>query len=210
MRHTTESGIVKPHKYFIPFCFAVRVNSLRVTLVSFHQSLVVIYRFKFVLLVSQEASRAVAILRAVTVTMNTAHIVKDKAHWTIMVIKTPTAMLVTNQVHLRGLTVVLVKGHIMVEVAGQVEKEARIWELVLVLALIARLPSPPAMLMAMVVVVVLVVAVAVQMEKGGHTAVMVTLIAQLPPLMGILMTMVVSKAIQGLIQVRMILMMKNR
>lgn len=208
MRHTAESGIVKPHKYFIPFCFAVRVNSLQVTLVSFHQSLVVIYRFKFVLLVSQEASRAVAILRVVTVTMNTAHIVKDKARWTIMVIKIHTAMVVTKQVHLRGLTVVLVKGHLMVEVSGQVEKEARIWELVLVLALIARLPSPPAMLMAMVVVVVLVVAV--QMEKGGHTAIMVTLIAQLPPLMGMLMTMVVSKAIQGLIQVRMILMMKNQ
>ena len=182
-------------------------------MVSFNQSLVVIYRFKLVILVSQEASRAkgtavaAAILGGVTVMMNTVHMVWDKAQ-TFMVIKILTVMVVAKQVHPRDLTVVLVKGHHMVEVAVQVDKEGRILELVVVVALIARLPPPPAMLMAMVVVVVLMVAV--QVEKGGHTAVMLALIARLPLLPATHMTMVVSKGIQGLIQVHMILMMKNQ
>lgn len=160
-------------------------------------------------MVGLEASRAkvtavaVAILREVMVTMITVHMVWDKAQ-TIMMIKIPTAMVVAKQVHPRDFTVVLVKDHLMVEVAVQVEKEGHILELVIVLPLIARLPPPPAMLMAMVVVVVLMV------EKGGHTAVMLALIARLPPLPAMHMTMLVSKAIQGLIQVRTILMTKNQ
>ena len=186
-------------------------------MVSFNQSLVVIYRFKLVILVSQEANRAkgtavaAAILGGVTVMMNTVHMVWDKAQ-TFMVIKILTVMVVAKQVHPRDLTVVLVKGHLMVEVAVQVDKEGRILELVVVVALIARLPPPPAMLMAMLMamLVVVVLMVEVQVEKGGHTAVMLALIARLPPLPATHMTMVVSKGIQGLIQVHMILMMKNQ